>query len=118
MASSLHPIVYSPTGDYWYRYDDMQWAPPINEVGEREGDGRVTLFLHEFPVVKYTPKGARISVAGHERWVSRHARKRFACPTKEEALDSFVARKLAQKRILAKQLRRADRALALAQYER
>lgn len=101
----------SPTGMWWYRYDDVQYAAPLDEWGEPQGAGEVKVHCTEYPVVRYTLKGAWLDVGPHLRWVGREARKRFACPTREEAMASFVARKKAQKRILLGQLRRVEKAL-------
>lgn len=38
------------------------------------------------------------------RWVSKTSRKRYAYPTKEEAMDNFKHRKAKQKKILSSQL--------------
>ena len=49
-----------------------------------------------------------------EKWVSNRGKKRFAYPTKEEALQSFIARKSRQAMLLEKQLRGAKEALSIA----
>lgn len=50
-----------------------------------------------------------------KRWVSKTARKRFAYPTKEEALKNFIARKRRQIAMLNYQLERAGQAWELAE---
>lgn len=55
-------------------------------------------------VTKTTPKGVWLG----DRFVLRDVRKRFACPTLHEALESFVARKDRQIRILSNQLSSAQ----------
>lgn len=68
----------------------------------------------EFQVLRETPKGYWINLAygGYmmksEKWVSKISRKRFAYPTKDEALDSFIARKKKQIQILKYQLGKAQ----------
>jgi len=98
---------------FLYRYEDVQYAPPVNEWDEPVGEGRVVVYLYSFPVVRRTPKGAWIcGVIGKERFVRLDARKRFACPTIEEARKSFVARKKAQLRIYEAMIHRVEKALA------
>jgi hypothetical protein len=50
------------------------------------------LFLRTYPLLRPTPKGYWISVEGVPRWVSSDTRKRFAYPTKREALIAFIKR--------------------------
>lgn len=78
------------------------------------------LILEKYEVVKYTPKGKWII---HEfdkeldeehkryRFVLNNSRKRFAWETKEAALESFIARKKKQIKILESQLGFAEDAL-------
>ena len=74
----------------------------------------ITLNLH-----KETPQGYWIGwgryapdyLRGNSRWVSKTGRKRYAYPTKEEAMTSFLARKEKQVKILKAQLRKAEGAL-------
>lgn len=85
---------------YWYRYDSHPRT-----------DG-ATVNLNSYQVTKETPKGVWLE---GRRFVLRGARKRFACPTVEEAAESFVARKRRQINILRAQLRHAEAALATAE---
>ena len=106
--------------DLWYRYEDIRYAPPLDEFDEPIGDGSVGIMLREYRVVKDTPKGVWLE---HDNWlfdpepkfVLRDARKRFACPTITEAKESFFARKNSQIRILTEQLSNAKDALAKMQ---
>lgn len=70
----------------------------------------------EFRVVKRTKQGAWISQGfwGEPKFVRLTARKKWACETKEAALESFIARKNRQIRILKAQLERAQDNLAAA----
>jgi len=68
-----------------------------------------------FDEVRETPKGHYIdsyTKYGNQRWVSKTSRKRFAYPTKKEALTSFLARKKRQVSILEHQLTNAKSGLA------
>lgn len=95
-----------------FRYQDTQYAAPVNEFDEPCGEGRLEVKLYAYPVVSTTPKGAWIYVSFNRKFVNLTARKRFACPTIEEAKQSFIARKKAQARILSARLARAQKALA------
>ena len=88
----------------WYRYEDIS-----TEAG-------VSVFLREYYVRKTTRCGVWIeSEFGYRRrFVLRSAKKRYACPTKAEALDSFIARKKRQKAILSARLEIATKALEKA----
>ena len=74
-------------------------ALPVLYRYETSGSGtsRVALFREEYVPVKETPKGWWIDYWGDKgqarKWVSKTGKKRFAYPTKELALESFVARK-------------------------
>lgn len=70
--------------------------------------------LMEYKIVRKTPKGIVIQL-NHpfkERWVSNAGKKRFAHPTKEEALDSYIKRKEVQIRILKDRLQFSKECLA------
>lgn len=104
--------------ELYYRYDDYLssgWtdygAPPPSVV---------VITLQEFRVVSHTKSGVWLCFvpfgeASKDRWVSNTARKRFACATKEAALESFLARKRKQLLILASQLDRATQAMQKAE---
>jgi deoxyribodipyrimidine photolyase-like uncharacterized protein len=65
-------------------------------------------------VAKETPKGCWIDVYGKRKFILNDAVKRYACPTKELALQSFIARKRRQCAILRAQLENAEGLLAYA----
>ena len=75
------------------------------------------LYLYTFSLIKETPSGYWITnnKLDGKSWISKHSRKRFAYPTKEEALESFKARKRRQIKIVSAQLRSAERNLQLAE---
>ena len=80
---------------------------------ENPGD---RIHLYEYPFLKETPKGYWIGVFFEgEKWVSKTARKRFAYPTKELALESFKARKNRQILLLTTQLIKSKKALIIAE---
>ena len=84
---------------FWYRLDDRSYAS-FDEFGDTD---RVfhDVICHKYRVVKLTPCGAWLETGySSTRWTSRKARKRFACPTVHEALESYIARKRKQAAIL------------------
>lgn len=87
--------------------------------------GCVSLDLKVFDLEKETPEGYWISLSTNgsslskyfntkPRWISKRSRKRYAYPTREEALRSFILRKKAQVRIVSNQLHNAEQALSVA----
>lgn len=69
-----------------YRYESSSFA-----------SHNLSLYLCEFHITKETPKGWWISNDGYgwdkPKWVAKEGIKRFAYPTKELALESFLKRK-------------------------
>ncbi len=85
--------------EHWYRYEEIYTAPPVDEWERSIGEGGVIIHLHKFRVKHHTPKGVWLALYGDQeaqRFVLRDAHKRYACPTLEEALVSFLARKRRQ----------------------
>lgn len=86
--------------EYWYRYEDVRT------------NAGVDIRLRKYPVVRNTPCGVWIKLGlGEEKFVRSDTRKKFACPTRTKALESFKHRKRVQANILKQQLRRAEGAL-------
>jgi hypothetical protein len=98
----------------YYRYDDRTYVC-IDEWGEAYGSGDTSVECRSYPLLKKTTKGAWIGDKIYKKWVSNTSKKRFAYPTKEEALKSFILRKKRQINILEKRLDRAKIAINLAQ---
>lgn len=90
-------------------------------VESAEDVDHVRLLLSEFLMVKETHCGYWIDpIVGSYarkkiRWVSKTARKRYAYPTKAEALDALIARKRRQKAIIYWQNEIADVTIAAAE---
>jgi hypothetical protein len=93
---------------HWYRFEDVVYASMPDEYDEPTGPGRLEVVLRRYRVVKVTPCGVQLDIG---RFVKTTARKRFACPTEAEALESFKARKRRQLGILQAQASRVQRAL-------
>lgn len=90
----------------FYRYEDIQYE-----------DGPY-LLEYQFSMIKETPCGwwignrmGHYGILNKPKWVSKTARKRFAYPTKEDALNNFIARKQRQISIFKYRLDRAEGAL-------
>jgi hypothetical protein len=88
----------------------------------------VHLQCQEFKILKHTPKGEWVHIAYDyspdglrvvevKRFVLRTARKRFACPTKKEALESLIARRQRKIFILTGQIRDAEETIRKAEDE-
>jgi hypothetical protein len=87
---------------FLYRYQEMRWI-----------EDRLSLVLNKFPIRKQTPCGVQIDVFGRRRFVNLGSKKRYACPTEAEALESYRARKRRQIGILRYRLAEAEAALQL-----
>lgn len=88
----------------WYRAHGLRYAPPLDEFDHPVGKGTCDVYIYEFRLIKTTEKGVWLDVFDRPRFVRTDARKKFACPSKVEALESFIARKHRQKTILRSQL--------------
>lgn len=97
---------------HWYRYQDHLCAPGVDEFGRTEGVATVYVTLRKLPVLKETPCGVWLDDYGTRRFVRSDARKRYACPTIEDAKESFLARKERQASILTARLRQVNEAIA------
>ena len=85
----------------WYRADGRRYASLPDEYGNATGPGKslsLSMSTRSFPK---RPKGVWLDVYGQKRFVLTAARRRFACPTKFEALGSLIASKKRQIKILA-----------------
>lgn len=103
----------------FYRYEAVQYAE-LDHDGEYVSPSfpNPTIVLREYNLHKETPKGYWIGwghsdygLQSHSRWVSKTARKRFAYPTKEQALLNYVKRTERRVGILKAQLRASEVAL-------
>lgn len=101
----------SNIGDTFYRYEDVRYAPPLDEFDNVSGPGRVEILLRTYLVTKTTPCGVWLD---QEKFVNQKLRKQFAHSTKEAAHEAFLARKSRQRSILKAQLRYVEDAITLA----
>lgn len=103
----------------FYRYEAVQYSS-YNEELEVLSYRSTSLELREYNLHKETPKGYWIGYGkigefqGSSRWVSKTSRKRFAYPSKKEAIDNFIARSERRIKILDNQISSVRIALNLA----
>jgi hypothetical protein len=83
----------------FYRYDKMTTAGFLDsDYPVKVISSYTRLVCHEYNLFKETPKGYWIGYGslgglhGKQRWVSKTSKKRYAYPTKEEALNNFIKR--------------------------
>ncbi len=62
------------------------------------------LRLEAYRVIRKTPKGFWIKPDFKEKWVSNDCRKRYAYPTKEEALVNYIKRTIRREGFLSNDL--------------
>ena len=79
------------------KYQIIYADPPVGQVtGEklyRYSNSFGHLALREYPVLRETRGGKWVrDFDGTEHWVSNYSKKRFAYPTKGEALTNFIKR--------------------------
>jgi len=75
------------------------------------------LIYYVYSVIKETPKGVWIRCSyQRKRFILNTSRKKYAYPSKEEALYSFIKRKERQIKILSRKLSDAEDLLKLAHY--
>lgn len=96
---------------YWYRLEDRR-------VAVDEYSSRTEVTMCKLIVVKETPKGVKLVGLGHgvknPRQVLHDSKKKFACATVEEAVESFKKRKERQARIYRARAAEADEAHDIA----
>lgn len=113
----------SRTDKVFYRYEARTYA-----VLDRDGDYVSPLFpdpkieLMTFNLHKETPKGYWIghglyapdNLRANSTWVSKTAKKRYAYPTKEEAMNNYLKRTERRIKILKNELLTCEIALRKA----
>jgi hypothetical protein len=107
----VYPFGRPPEGvPVLWRCEAKRYSYVIDADADRYGTTDPQLEMRWWAVERYTPKGAWVC----GQFVLLTGRKRWACPTEQEALESFIARKRKHIRILSSQLSRAQADLALA----
>ncbi len=99
----------------WYRFEETTYACELDTYGDIvPGSGAMKVEMYSYAVLKHTPTGVWLGAPHGRRFVSRKWRKMFACPTPEQAMVSFIARKDRQISILLHRLEAALNARQLA----
>jgi hypothetical protein len=101
----------------FYRYQAEQTGG-YNEDTDTFWSGSPRLRLIEFEMKKETPKGYWIGYewcGDFDRWVSKTSVKRYAYPTKKEALINYIKRTTRRIEIMEAQAASAKAALYVAQ---
>lgn len=99
MATITEPKV----GDVWYRYEDRWCSVADPETGEHSYS-TLEWSLQLFHVEKVTTGGVWLRCGeyredadswpiGERKWIGFHWNKKYACPSREEALVSLCARR-------------------------
>lgn len=96
----------APLG-FLYRFDRRSYSYTIDADGDVYGSYSV-VELTAYPIHKVTPCGWTLEVfsGARRKWVSRETTKRFALPTIDEAIESFVKRQ--ERRIAIMKARAAE----------
>lgn len=99
--------------DYFYRVEETTYSAGVNEWGDPLPGGPTRTNLNLYRVHSHTPCGVWLDDGCGQRWrfICNKWAKRFACPTVEEAIASFHARKKRQVALLNAQIRRAQAAV-------
>lgn len=100
--------------DVWHRFEDVHYAGPLDEFDRPCGEGHIAVEHREYPVVSVTRRGVWLGIGSGKMFVRREAKRQFASPTIEQALEKFIRRKQRQRSILRAQLVGVDKAITLA----
>jgi hypothetical protein len=105
----------------FYRYETVQYAS-IGWNGEytRSKFPNPKLELRTYDLTGETPKGCWIGYIGSKKfkWVSKTSKKRYAYPSKEEALNGYITRTKRRIEILDYQLSSCKIGIDLAEMEK
>lgn len=105
----------------FYRYEAREYAS-LDVDGEFVSPiiPNPKLELSKYRLIKETPKGYWIGLESFhsdiwKKWVSKTSRKRFAYPSKEEALAAYIKRTEKRVKILKRQIRSCEITLGFAE---
>lgn len=97
--------------DFWYRVEETTYSAGVDDLGDPIPGGPTRTNLQVHRVLRHTPCGVVIDDGLFGRFINRSWGKRYACPTVEEAIESFKQRKRAQIRICRARIRQAEEAM-------
>jgi hypothetical protein len=107
----------------FYRYEAVEYSAGVDQFDEpiRKLFPDPKIELRTFNLHKETPKGYWIGyghpdngLQSHSKWVSKTAKKRYAYPTKEEAMNNYIKRTEKRIEILKSQLQECQFGLSKA----
>jgi len=99
-----------------YRYEEITYSRGLDESDNVIQGFDMRLELRTFVVLRATAKGVWIKMFGlnkEEKFVHLGAKKQYASPTKEQAMQCYKSRKKRQIEILSYKLDKARKALSL-----
>jgi hypothetical protein len=100
--------------EYLYRFDSFLSSSIEDSEYGHHVTSIVEVCLFRYEILRKTPKGVWIYLNfGDEKFVLSNARKRYACPTIEEAKESFKARKSKEIKILQARIDHAKEAITI-----
>jgi len=110
------------TPQKFYRYEAVEYASMgIDGEYERSSIPNLNIELRTYNLFRETPKGHWIGydflyqgLRSHGKWVSKTAKKRYAYPTKQEAMVNFIKRNEYRIKILKRQMWACETALSKA----
>lgn len=102
--------------DYLYRCETVRYSYIIDADLDMYGTSAPQIRIDRFEIIRRTEKGAWICSVSGKRFILLTARKRFACETEKEAVESMIARRNRQIRIIEKQLERCKEDIMAANY--
>jgi hypothetical protein len=111
-----------PKGEL-YRYDVVTYASMDSDEYSRKTFPNTKLELRTYQVLSETTKGVWIVLGdiswlhGTKKWVSSTSRKRFAHPTKLEALEAYIKRAERRVEILTAHITQCSTGISLAHKE-
>jgi hypothetical protein len=80
--------------EFLYRYEDRRCSAGVDEFDNPYPGYHLEFSCRKFEIIKRTPKGAWIRMFMEKpKFILLTAHKRYACPTKLEAIQSCRARK-------------------------
>lgn len=106
--------------EIYYRYDSRFYVTLCSDENKSVNDflgSTCEVACEEYEVLKKTAKGVWVQDkygCGYKKFVLNCARKRFAYPTKKQALESFIKRKQSQLKHLQRGLRDTNYSLSIA----
>lgn len=100
-----------------YRYDSRRYSVTLDSERELYGVLDAKLVCEEYQVTVHTPEGYWIGAfdTDKDRWIGKYAKKRYAYPTKAEALEAYILRKKSYKNHCLNNLRSAEEDLRLVE---